>query len=92
VRSGNVPSAASLLAQHESPPLADAVRDINKFSNNVMARQVFLTLGNDTAPATAERARQRIADWLNAATCALPNWNSKTVPACRAASGSAPTA
>jgi hypothetical protein len=55
-----------LLAQHESPPLADAVRDINKFSNNVMARQVFLTLGNDTAPATAERSRQRIADWLNA--------------------------
>jgi D-alanyl-D-alanine carboxypeptidase/D-alanyl-D-alanine-endopeptidase (penicillin-binding protein 4) len=64
VRDGGVPVGASLLAQHESAPLADAVRDINKFSNNVMARQVFLTLGNDTAPATAERARQRIADWL----------------------------
>ena len=66
VRSGNVPVGSKLLAQHESPPLADAVRDINKFSNNVMARQVFLTLGNDSAPATAERARQRIGDWLNA--------------------------
>ena len=66
VRSGSVPVGSKLLAQHESPPLADAVRDINKFSNNVMARQVFLTLGNDTAPATAERSRQRIADWLNA--------------------------
>ena len=64
VRDGNVPVGASLLARHESAPLADAVRDINKFSNNVMARQVFLTLGNDSAPATAERARQRIADWL----------------------------
>ena len=64
VRGGKVPIGAKLLAQHESPPLADAVRDINKFSNNVMARQVFLTLGNDTAPATAERAKQRIADWL----------------------------
>ena len=64
VRSGTVPIGARLLAQHESPPLADAVRDINKFSNNVMARQLFLTLGNDTAPATAERARQRIAEWL----------------------------
>jgi D-alanyl-D-alanine carboxypeptidase/D-alanyl-D-alanine-endopeptidase (penicillin-binding protein 4) len=64
VRDGNVPVGASLLARHESAPLADAVRDINKFSNNVMARQVFLTLGNDTAPATAERSRQRIADWL----------------------------
>jgi len=66
VRGGTVPVGSKLLAQHESPPLADAVRDINKFSNNVMARQVFLTLGNDTAPATAERSRQRIADWLNA--------------------------
>ena len=63
VRGGNVPIGARLLAQHESAPLADAVRDINKFSNNVMARQVFLTLGNDGA-ATAERSKQRIAEWL----------------------------
>lgn len=64
VRAGTVPVGAKLLAQHESAPLADAVRDINKFSNNVMARQVFLTLGNESAPATPERAKQRIADWL----------------------------
>ncbi len=73
VRTGNVPIGARLLTQHESAPLADAVRDINKFSNNVMARQVFLTLGNDappdaslggSAPATTERARQRVGDWL----------------------------
>jgi D-alanyl-D-alanine carboxypeptidase/D-alanyl-D-alanine-endopeptidase (penicillin-binding protein 4) len=66
VRGGSVPAGARLARQHESPPLADAVRDINKFSNNVMARQVYLTLGNDGAPATAERARRRIGDWLNA--------------------------
>jgi len=87
VRSGNIVVGSQLIAQHESAPLADAVRDINKYSNNVMARQVFLTLGNDapptrdtvpgrtgdikeallggTAPATAERAKQRIGDWLN---------------------------
>ena len=64
VRPGSVPVGARLLTQHESAPLADAVRDINKFSNNVMARQVFLSIGSDSAPATAERARQRIADWL----------------------------
>ncbi|WP_412478055.1 D-alanyl-D-alanine carboxypeptidase/D-alanyl-D-alanine-endopeptidase [Azonexus sp. IMCC34839] len=64
VRSGNVPAGAMLLTQTDSAPLADIVRDINKFSNNVMARQVFLTLGNDSAPATAERARQRVSDWL----------------------------
>ncbi|PKO36507.1 MAG: D-alanyl-D-alanine carboxypeptidase/D-alanyl-D-alanine-endopeptidase [Betaproteobacteria bacterium HGW-Betaproteobacteria-6] len=66
VRAGTLPLDAKQLTQHESAPLADAVRDINKFSNNVMARQVFLTIGNDTAPATAERARQRITDWLAA--------------------------
>jgi serine-type D-Ala-D-Ala carboxypeptidase/endopeptidase (penicillin-binding protein 4) len=74
VRSGNLPTSGQLIAQHESAPLADAVRDINKYSNNVMARQVFLTIGNDApkegalgsgAPATAERAKQRITDWLN---------------------------
>ena len=65
VRSGSVPGAARLLARHESPPLAEIVRDINKYSNNVMARQVFLTLGADNAPASPERARQRIGDWLN---------------------------
>ena len=66
VRGGNVPVGARLLTQHESAPLADAVRDINKFSNNVMARQVFLTLGNGNGSdgATPERARQRITDWL----------------------------
>ncbi|MGB7501499.1 MAG: D-alanyl-D-alanine carboxypeptidase/D-alanyl-D-alanine-endopeptidase [Azonexus sp.] len=65
VRGGSVPAGSRLIATHESPPLADTVRDINKYSNNVMARQVYLTLGNDNTPASAERARQRIADWLN---------------------------
>ena len=29
----------------QSPPLAEVIRDINKYSNNVMAQQLFLTLG-----------------------------------------------
>ena len=66
VRGGTVAPGSRLVATHESPPLADIVRDINKYSNNVMARQVYLTLGNESAPATAERARQRIAEWLDA--------------------------
>jgi len=44
VRDGPVPPNARLLATQESPPLTEVVRDINKFSNNVMARQLFLTL------------------------------------------------
>jgi D-alanyl-D-alanine carboxypeptidase/D-alanyl-D-alanine-endopeptidase (penicillin-binding protein 4) len=51
-----------------SPPLASVVRDINKFSNNVMARQLFLTLGADTQPATLERARQVVSQHVQAQT------------------------
>lgn len=45
VRAGSAPAGSAPLAVHESPPLADAVRSINKFSNNTMARQLLLTLG-----------------------------------------------
>jgi D-alanyl-D-alanine carboxypeptidase/D-alanyl-D-alanine-endopeptidase (penicillin-binding protein 4) len=44
VRDGRVPASARMLLAAESPPLAELVRDINKFSNNLMADQVFLTL------------------------------------------------
>jgi D-alanyl-D-alanine carboxypeptidase/D-alanyl-D-alanine-endopeptidase (penicillin-binding protein 4) len=49
-----------------SPPLAEVVRDINKFSNNVMAQQLFYTLAARPAgpPATAEGARQALRNWL----------------------------
>jgi serine-type D-Ala-D-Ala carboxypeptidase/endopeptidase (penicillin-binding protein 4) len=37
-----------------SAPLAEVIRDINKYSNNVMAQMLFLTLGRgDAAPALA---------------------------------------
>jgi len=45
VRLGPVPATAKLLVNAPSLPLADIVQDVNKFSNNVMAQQVFLTLG-----------------------------------------------
>lgn len=63
VRDGEVPAAAMPLLVHESPPLAEAVRDVNKWSNNVMARQLFLSLA-PTRPATPEAARSRIGEWL----------------------------
>ena len=60
------PATARLLATAKSPPLAEVVRDINKFSNNVMARQLFLTLGGVSAgaPATLEKARVTVESWL----------------------------
>lgn len=63
VREGLTPINARSLTSIESPALSEIIRDINKFSNNVMARQVFLTLATQR-PATAEGARQRINNWL----------------------------
>ncbi len=53
-RDGRVSEGATLFATHRSEPLSGIIRDINKYSNNVMARQTFLTLGlalpNPAAP------------------------------------------
>jgi len=54
-----------------SPTLSEVIRDVNKFSNNVMAQQLFYTLGLPAAPgdgsapgvATAELARQALQAW-----------------------------
>lgn len=63
VRDGLTPANARPLIAQESPTLGEVVREINKYSNNVMARQVFLTLARER-PATAEGARRRLAAWL----------------------------
>jgi len=66
VRDGAVGPDARLIAAVESPALAQVVRDMNKFSNNVMARQIYLTLGAEGAgePATPEKADRVIREWL----------------------------
>ena len=57
-----------VMAQWTSPrTLGDVVRDINKFSNNVMARQVMLQTSSELTarqPATLERARRAVFGWL----------------------------
>ncbi len=53
VRAGRVGAQDILLAEQESRPLAEVIRDINKNSNNVMARQLFLTLGQAGAASGA---------------------------------------
>jgi len=45
IREGSAPANQSAFSTHFSPPLSEVIRDINKFSNNIMARQLFLTLG-----------------------------------------------
>ncbi|CAG1002823.1 partial serine-type D-Ala-D-Ala carboxypeptidase/endopeptidase (penicillin-binding protein 4), partial [Burkholderiales bacterium] len=65
-REGRVPALAKPFAQLESPPLAEVIRDINKRSNNVMARQLFLTMAAPEAGqvATLPAAQARLAAWL----------------------------
>ncbi|HET7032216.1 MAG TPA: D-alanyl-D-alanine carboxypeptidase/D-alanyl-D-alanine-endopeptidase [Casimicrobiaceae bacterium] len=65
-RSGAAPRGAAPFATLESPPLWDIVRDVNKMSNNVMARQIFLTLSTVDAPppATTAHAAQTVRRWL----------------------------
>ncbi len=71
VREGQVPTGARPLAGQESPALGEIVRDINKYSNNVMARQLFLSIDSER-PATAAGARRQIAGWLQAKGLKLP--------------------
>ena len=74
VREGGVPQEARRVAVHESPALAEVIRDINKFSNNVMARQLFLTIGAETTklPANNDRAARSIRAWLESRGLSMP--------------------
>ena len=64
VRDGAAPTSAPSF-EVASPPLAEVVRDINKFSNNVMAQQLFLTLGlTQRGQGTPEAGREVLHQWL----------------------------
>jgi D-alanyl-D-alanine carboxypeptidase/D-alanyl-D-alanine-endopeptidase (penicillin-binding protein 4) len=56
----------NLVTEVESATMAQAVRDINKFSNNVMARQLFLTIGAEAfgTAGTLDLAKDAITNWL----------------------------
>jgi len=65
-KNGVVPLAARLLIQFEGINLADDVQDINKYSINVMARQLLLTLALEKMgkPATTANGELVIQSWL----------------------------
>jgi len=63
-REGVVGANAQLFSTHRSEPLSSVIRDINKFSNNVMARQLFLALGANGSASIA-RSTQAVSDWLS---------------------------
>lgn len=72
---GVLPGDLRPLASQVSPPLAEVVRDINKFSNNTMARQLYLTLGVAAfgAPATPEKSDRALRQWLAQKQLDLPD-------------------
>ena len=67
-RQASVPKNAKLLARAFSPDLAEIIRDINKYSNNTMAQQLFLSLGaqfrNDADGDDAKAAQRVVRQWL----------------------------
>jgi len=73
VREGAVPAGARLVAAQESAPLAMLIRDINKFSNNVMTQQLFLTMGAaGGAAGNPERGAGAVRELLSARGIAAP--------------------
>src|SRR5206468_5782854 len=64
VREGRVPPALKPAFEWSSPTLAEIVRDINKYSNNVMAQQLFLTLSlQQQGTGTLEGSRALMRQW-----------------------------
>lgn len=66
VKSGLAPPSARLVGEWESTTLPEVIRDINKYSNNVMARQLLLAIAVDVfkMPANPERGARAIKSWL----------------------------
>ena len=74
VREGRAPTGIRPTFEVASPTLANTIEGINKFSNNVMAQQLFLTLSLPRAgltqngspangPATFESSREVMRSW-----------------------------
>jgi serine-type D-Ala-D-Ala carboxypeptidase/endopeptidase (penicillin-binding protein 4) len=61
-----MPVGAVKVLEQQSDPLGYVVRDINKWSNNLMARQLLLTIAADknNVPATEAKGEAAIKTWL----------------------------
>jgi len=66
-RSGVVPASGKPFYTETSRPLTDVIYGINKYSNNVMARQLLLTIGQIKvgAPGSKAAGAQAIKQWLH---------------------------
>jgi serine-type D-Ala-D-Ala carboxypeptidase/endopeptidase (penicillin-binding protein 4) len=75
-RLAGLPADAKLFYEHPSLPLSEIIRLVNKFSNNVMARHLLLTLGAEKfgAPATSDSGRNAIRAWLASRGISMPGF------------------
>jgi D-alanyl-D-alanine carboxypeptidase/D-alanyl-D-alanine-endopeptidase (penicillin-binding protein 4) len=66
ITQGIVPADARSLLEESSISLAEAVRLVNKFSNNVMTRQILLSIGAQKfdPPGTTEKGIAAVKAWL----------------------------
>ncbi len=75
VRTGTLPTSALLLYHAPSLPLSHIIADVNKFSNNVMAQQVFLSLSaqknNDNV---LSKVSQKLKGSLNQSRDVVKHW------------------
>lgn len=71
-----LPPDAKLIYEFDSLPLAEIIRLVNKYSNNVMARHLLLTLGAEKSgvPATMDSGREAIASWLSDRDIKIPGF------------------
>lgn len=74
MRLAPLPSDATLQYEFDSLPMPEIIRLVNKFSNNVMARHLLLTLGAERfgAPAAAQHGRDAVNEWLAAHDISIP--------------------
>lgn len=73
--SGRIPAGARLLYAVHSRPLADILRSVDKYSNNVMGRLLVMTLGavKKGPPGTNAKGLSVIRGWLTAHGLRLPH-------------------
>ena len=63
-RVGKAADDLAVISELESSSLAEVMAAMNKFSNNVIARNVFLSLAGDPSPQTKSAAKQAMREWL----------------------------
>lgn len=68
LRMGTAPSDSAPLVAWQSEPLSDVIKSINKYSNNMMTRQLLLTIALEEfgAPATVENGVRAVQVYLEA--------------------------